>query len=121
MDTHHLDDPRATAVGPTTGRDVLGVTALGAAAVSLTGFAVLVIGHLVDPAAFNNGKHPAAANNVAFFAYVVGLLIALVLGGGVWFYGRRTGSSGPRSSAALATYYGITFLLVTIVAAALGG
>ena len=102
-------------------RDVLGTVALGAAAVSLLGFVVLVVGHLLDPSDFNNGPHPAALNNVAFFAYVLGLLVALVVGGGAWFYGRRSGRVGPRSAAALATYYGVVALLVGVVVAALGG
>ena len=102
-------------------RDVFGTVALGAAAISLLGFAVLVVGHLLDPSDFNNGPHPIAANNVAFFAYVLGLLIALLLGGAVWFYGRRSGRTGPRSAAAFATYYGIAFLLIGLGASARGG
>jgi hypothetical protein len=109
------------AARPRVERDVFGTVALGAAAVSLLGFVVLVVGHAVDPSDFNNGKHPSPANNVAFLAYVLGLLIALLLGGAAWFYGRRSGRTGPRSSAAFATYYGVVFLVVGIVAAALGG
>lgn len=121
MNPPHTDAPQPTTTRPTTDRDIFGTIALGAAAVSLAGFAVLIIGHLIYPSGFNNGKHPNAANNVAFFAYVLGLLIALVLGGAVWFYACRTGRTGPRSSAALATYYGITFLIVAIIAATVGG
>ena len=88
---------------------------------SLLGLVVLVVGHLLDPADFNNGPRPAAANNVAFFAYVLGLLVALLLGGAVWFYGRRSGRVGPRSAAALATYAGVVLLLAGVVGTALGG
>lgn len=112
-------DPSAAA-RPDTQRDVLGTVALAAAAISLLGFAVLIIGHLADPSDFNNGKHASPANNLAFFAYILGLLIALGLGGTVWFYGRRTRRAGPRSPAAFATYYGAVALIVAIIAAALG-
>ena len=108
------------AARPDNERDTIGIVALGAAAVSLVGFAVLFLGHLIDPSGFNNGKHPNAANNVAFFAFVLGLLISLVLGGAVWFFARRAGRGDPRSPAALATYYGVVFLVVAIVAGALG-
>ncbi|MBO1754392.1 hypothetical protein [Allobranchiibius sp. CTAmp26] len=121
MDTSPTDAPLDTAAVFPERRDVLGTTALVAAAVSFAGFLVLIIGHLVDPSGFNNGKHPDAANNLAFFAYVLGLLIALILGAAVWFHGRRSGRTGPRSPAALATYYGLAFLVVTVVAAMLGG
>lgn len=120
MTTPHPDGPTTIAHRPDTDRDIFGTIALCAAAVSLAGFAVLIIGHLIDPGGFNNGKHPNAANNVAFFAYVLGLLIALLLGGTVWFYARRAGRGDTRSPAALATYYGVTFLIVAIVFGALG-
>lgn len=101
-------------------RDTFGAVALAAAVISFVGFAVLVIGHQLAPDDFNNGKHPSAANNVAFFAYVFGLLIALIVGGATWYHGRRSGRTGPRSPAALATYYGLVFLMVASCAAALG-
>lgn len=110
-----------TSRNPLAERDPLGSIALAAAAVSLLGFLVLVIGHLVDPSTFNNGKHAGAANNAAFLAYVLGLLVALFLGGTVWFYGRRHGRVGRRSAAALATCYGVAALVVAVVVAALGG
>jgi hypothetical protein len=120
MTMRNTDAAASRAARPDTERDVLGTIALVAAAISFVGFAVLIVGHLLDPADFNNGKNPSAANNVAFFAYVLGVLIALVLGGAVWFYGRRSGRTGPRSPAAFATYYGVVFLIVAVVAAALG-
>ena len=110
-----------TSRNPRSERDPLGSVALAAAMVSLLGLLVLVIGHLLDPSTFNNGKHPGAANNAAFFAYVLGLLVALFLGGTGWFYGRRHGRARRRSPAALATYYGIAALVVAVVVAALGG
>lgn len=118
MNTRHNEAARTAVVE--TERDILGVIALAAAALSFAGFAVLVVGHLADPTDFNNGKNPSPANNVAFFAFVLGLLVALGLGGAVWYYGRRTQRTGPRSPAALATYYGAAALVVAIIGAALG-
>ncbi|WP_375479056.1 hypothetical protein [uncultured Jatrophihabitans sp.] len=120
MSMRHTDTSAVPAASPNDEHDTFGTIALAAAVISFVGFAVLVIGHQVDPADFNNGKHPSPANNVAFFAYVIGVLVALVLGGAVWFYGRRSGRTGPRSRAALATYYGAVFLVVAVIAAALG-
>ncbi len=120
MNTRHTDINPSAAARPDTQRDVLGTTALAAAAISLLGIAVLIIGHLADPSDFNNGKHANPVNNLVFFAYILGLLIALGLGGTVWYYGRRTRRIGPRSPAAIATYYGVVALVVAIIAAALG-
>jgi hypothetical protein len=120
MDVRHKDLEPSAMLGPANRRDVFGTVALVAAAISLVGFAVLVIGHLADPADFNNGKQSSAANNISFLAYVLGLLVALGLGGAVWFYGHRTRQTGPRSFAAIATYYGAAALVTAVVALALG-
>jgi hypothetical protein len=96
------------------------IACVTACAVSLLGFLTLFVGHLVDPSYFNNTKQAGPGNSLAFFAYVLGTLAALGLGGSTWFYGRR----GPRRSRAqagrLTTCFGLTALIVAAVAAALG-
>ena len=121
MSMRHTDPHGVPASRGASERDVLGSIALAAAGISFAGFLVLLIGHLLDPSDFNNGKHPSPANDVAFFAFVVGLLIALVLGTAVWFYGRRSGRSTARSHAALGAYYGFVALVAAVVIGALGG
>ena len=115
----HTETGASSALPVRPDRDLLSGVALAAAAISLLGFAVLGIGHLVDPSVFNNTKHPGAADFVAFYAYVLGLLIALLLGGATWLYGRRAHSPKPRAK--IAACYGILFLIIGIVIAALGG
>jgi uncharacterized membrane protein YtjA (UPF0391 family) len=100
--------------------DRLGVAALSAAMISLVGFLVLSIGHAVDPHLFHPGNPPTVANNVAFFAFIVGLLIALFLGAALTLHHRRVGRNVRRTPATVALVYGVVFLLVAVVAAALG-
>lgn len=101
-------------------RDLLGRIAFIAAVVSLIGFAVLFIGQFADPSVFHNGKKTTTANNVAFFAYVFGLLIAMFLGGAVSLYRRRGGHLVSRTPAALAFCYSVVFLIFGVIAAAFG-
>lgn len=112
--------PNRTPV-PALDRDSLGTVALAAAAMSFLGFAVLLIGHLVDPADFNNGKHASGADFIAFYAFVLGLLVALFLGGAVWLYQHRAKRPTRRSPAKIAACYGGAFLIIAIAVAALGG
>ena len=106
---------------PSTERDVLGSIALAAAVVSAIGYLRLIIGHAVDPTGFNNGKHPNTANNIAFFAFVVGLLIALFLGGASYVFARRAGHTSLRSRAAIGFLAGVGLLVLAVISAALGG
>ncbi len=108
--------PRVSGTEP----DRLGVVAVSAATISLAGFLTLAIGHAVDPHLFHPGNPPTVANNIAFFAFVVGLLIALFLGGALTLQHRRAGRGERRPLAVLALGYGILFVAVAVVAAALG-
>jgi hypothetical protein len=88
--------------------------------VSLLGFLTLLVGHLADPSYFNNTKQAGPGNSLAFFAYLLGTLAALGLGGATWFYNRQ-GSRRTRAQAGrLTTGYGLAALVVAVVAAALG-
>lgn len=105
--------------------DAAGVAGLCAAGLSTVGSLTLLVGHLVDPHGFDNGAHPSVANDVAFFAFVLGLLGALLLGGAGRLATRRSRRSGRastgRSPATLALAWGVALLVVAVVGAALGG
>jgi hypothetical protein len=100
--------------------DPWAIACVTACAISLLGFLSLLVGHLIDPSYFNNTKQAGPGNSLAFFAYVLGTLAALGLGGSTWFYGRR----GPRRSRArigrFTAGYGVAALVVAVIAAALG-
>jgi Kef-type K+ transport system membrane component KefB len=104
----------------TQGTDPWVAICVTACAVSLLGFLTLLVGHLVDPSSFNNTKQAGPGNSIAFFAYVLGTLAALVLGGATWFYGRQGSRRSRTRAGRLTAGYGLTALVVAVIAASMG-
>lgn len=105
---------------PGVGADRVGRIALGAAIVSFIALVVLIIGHLVDPTHFSNTKSASSADELAVGAFVLGLVLAILLGIPAWLIGRRAARTG-RAPAALALAAAGVLVVVGGVIVATGG
>ncbi len=93
----------------------LDATALAAGTISAVGLISLVVGRIAGARGFGpSDDDTSTLSGVCFFAFVLGLLIAVIAGAAAWWTGRRTGRP-----TGLTSWLVIGYLLVAIVTSAL--
>jgi hypothetical protein len=93
-------------------RSALGTTAVAAVGVALAAFAVSVVGRIAGVKGFGSSDADRSTfSDVDFFAFVLGVLLALALGAAAWVLGRRSGRLGD-AQAGKAALAGVVLAMV---------
>jgi hypothetical protein len=112
----HTTNSSLTTNSGTARRSALGTTAVVAVGVALAAFVVSVIGRLAGLKGFSNSDADRSTfSDVNFFAFVLGVILALALGTAAWVLGRRSGRLGDAQAGKAA----LAGVVLAIVAASL--
>jgi hypothetical protein len=104
---------------PTQRRTPLATTALAAAAVSVLGIIIILVGIVLDIEGAREGEEGSVLFEIAWGAFLLGAIASLILGVAALLIGRRRAEPGTARAGSIAVGWFVIALVIFIIAGVL--